>query len=386
MINVFGKNENVSSLSYKPRLDGLRCLAIGSVMVYHYIYWLGGPFEAGYYGVNLFFVLSGFLITNILIKEGNESFKVRYVNFIGRRALRIFPVYYLTLFLLYLFNAPHIQERFIYLATYTYNFIVPEVDWYKDAFAHYWSLCVEEQFYLVFPFIAISLRNHLRALLIICAVVIVISYLQLYLDIFNIHQFVTNIDYFKSSSLLTHIAPLSLGAAGAIFFRKRKLPDLFHSREVEIIVIISIIAGCYFLHWTHLITFCSFLNLFLILKAYHAKFSVKSFDKIMVHPYVLYFGKISYGLYIYHQLISAYLDEFVVDPLWLRIPFEKFGFLSDLEYHPWFFKSFVYTFLTIIVASYSYFKFEVPILKLKDKLFGTRKSKPGKQLATPAKS
>src|SRR5687768_13017462 len=116
MINVFGKNENVTSLSYKPRLDGLRCLAIGSVMVFHYIFWLGVPLSAGYYGVNLFFVLSGFLITNILIKEGTEPFGTRYVNFIGRRALRIFPVYYLTLLILYICNAPHIHERMPYLA------------------------------------------------------------------------------------------------------------------------------------------------------------------------------------------------------------------------------------------------------------------------------
>ena len=382
MMNVFGRNENVTSLSYKPRLDGLRCLAIGSVMVFHYIFWLGGPFEAGYYGVNLFFVLSGFLITNILIKDGEESFKVRYVNFIGRRALRIFPVYYLTLLVMYIFNAPNIHERLPYLATYTYNFIVPEIDWYKDAFAHYWSLCVEEQFYLFFPLIAISLCKYSRVLLIICVVLIVVAYLQLFFDIFNVHKYFTNVNYFKASSLLTHIAPLSIGASGAIIFRNRKLPAFFHLKGIEIAVIVTIITVCYFLPWEKLISICSFLNLFLILKAYYAKFSVRSFDKLMTHPYVLYFGKISYGLYIYHQLISAYLDEFVMDPLWLKIPFEKFGFLSKLEYHPWFFKSFLYTFLTIIVASYSYFKFEVPILKFKDKLFGTRKRKPKTQLAT----
>ncbi|MGZ5255880.1 MAG: acyltransferase family protein [Flavitalea sp.] len=371
----------MTSLSYKPRLDGLRCLAIASVMVFHYIIWLGVPFSAGYYGVNLFFVLSGFLITNILLKEGKEPFRRRYVNFIGRRALRIFPVYYLTLLLLYIFNAPHIHERLPYLATYTYNFIIPEIDWLKDGFSHYWSLCVEEQFYLIFPIIAISLRNYPRALLAFCIAIIITAYLQLFLDIFQIQQLFTNTFFFNATTLLTHMAPLCLGAAGAIVFKYNKLPEFFHSRKLELFVILAILATCYLLHWTIQNVICSFLNLYLIVKAYYSKFSVRSFDKLMTHPYVLYFGKISYGLYIYHQLISTYLDEFVVDPLWLRIPFEKFGFLSKLEYHPWFFKSVTYTFLTIIIASYSYFKFEVPILKLKDKLFGTRKSKPGKQLA-----
>ena len=178
------------------------------------------------------------------------------------------------------------------------------------------------------------------------------------------------------------MGPLCLGAAGAIIFKTRRIPDFFHSRWLEIIVIVTILATCYFLHWTTQNIICSVLNLYLIVKAYYAKFSIRSFDKLMTHPYVLYFGKISYGLYIYHQLISAYLDEYVIDPLWLVIPFEKFGFLSKLEYHPWFFKSFIYTFITIIVASYSYFKFEVPILKLKDKLFGSGKKKPRKEMAT----
>ncbi|HUR11491.1 MAG TPA: acyltransferase [Flavitalea sp.] len=373
MANILTPDQSVSSLSYKPRLDGLRCLAVGSVMLFHYIFWLGVPLSTGYYGVNLFFVLSGFLITTILIKDKKESFGSRYKNFLGRRALRIFPIYYLTLLVMYICNAPHIHERIGYLASYTYNFIIPQIVWLKDAFAHYWSLCVEEQFYLIFPILAIALRNRLKTLFIICGFIVLVAYTQLFFDIFNMQAHVKNKLYFDLTSLLTHMAPLSIGAMGAIISKTKKLPAFLLSRKLEILAIIVIVATCYFLHWKIQNVICSFLNLFLILKAFHFQFSIRRFDKLMTHPYVVYFGRISYGLYIYHQLISAYLDEFVIDPLWLKIPFEKFGFLSKLEFHPWFFKSFLYTFLTIIIASYSYFKIEMPILKLKDKLFGEKK-------------
>src|SRR5688572_11161836 len=109
-------------MRYEPRLDGLRCIAIMMVLLEHFVYVLGSKVSGGFYGVNLFFVLSGFLITSILIKQEELSFKDGYLKFIGRRALRIFPIYYFAIFLLWMMNAPGIEKDLLYLVTYTYNY------------------------------------------------------------------------------------------------------------------------------------------------------------------------------------------------------------------------------------------------------------------------
>ena len=84
-------------MKHYKQLDGLRFIAVSLVLVEHFATFLGRHISAGYYGVDLFFVISGFLITNILLRS-NESFGKTYKNFIGRRTLRIFPIYYLTIF------------------------------------------------------------------------------------------------------------------------------------------------------------------------------------------------------------------------------------------------------------------------------------------------
>lgn len=367
---------HTASLIYKPRIDGLRCVAVASVMLYHYINWLGVPISAGPYGVNLFFVLSGFLITSILIKDGDEPFRMRYFNFMGRRILRIFPIYYLTLFVLYVLDVPHINDRIGYLATYTYNFIVTEINWTHDPFGHFWSLCVEEQFYLIFPFVAIGLRKKPDLLLAICICFVIVAYLQIFFDVFNMAARYSSLHYFNYTSLLTNMGPLCLGSMAAIILKNRKMPAFFNSGKLELFAVGLMLLTNSFLEWKFQILICSVLNLFLVVKAYYGKFSIGKLDKFLTNNYVVYFGRISYGLYVYHLLVSSYLDEFVIDPLWLRIPFENFGVFSKLEFHPWFFKSILYTFVTILIASYSYLLIEMPILKLKDRFFQDKKLKP----------
>ncbi len=88
---------------YYTHIDGLRALAISLVMIQHFGGELPKYFSAGYYGVDLFFVISGFLITAILLKS-QGGFGTAYKTFMGRRTLRIFPVYYLALAVLFACN------------------------------------------------------------------------------------------------------------------------------------------------------------------------------------------------------------------------------------------------------------------------------------------
>jgi len=146
-------------------LDGLRCLSILAVIWHH----TGGRafpdsvlLQHGPYGVSLFFVISGFLITTLLLREKRRTGGIGMKNFIVRRTLRIFPLYYTvllvyTLLVLALERSSPEGQGFLsnlkYYATYTSNWFVPLTDG-RVIFYFAWSLATEEQFYLVWPWVA----------------------------------------------------------------------------------------------------------------------------------------------------------------------------------------------------------------------------------------
>ena len=138
-------------MSHIPALDGLRAVAIAMVVAFHY-----GFLDCGWLGVQLFFVLSGFLITRILLEARDQPFGHYLGRFWRRRALRIFPLYFGYLLLLSaVFVATGAPAAFrdsaVPLFTYTFNLTRPQLLEGSPAFTHFWSLCVEEQFYLLWP-------------------------------------------------------------------------------------------------------------------------------------------------------------------------------------------------------------------------------------------
>ena len=155
-----------------PGLDGLRAIAVLMVLLCHFQlatpHWIWQVFHQGGFGVYLFFVLSGFLITRILLSEKSKPGYFR--NFYARRTLRIFPLYYGVLalqfwVLLPIFPTPHTLADAHYqgwLWAYGYNILTAvkgqyffSSDWM--GLGHFWSLAVEEQFYLAWPFIVLVL-------------------------------------------------------------------------------------------------------------------------------------------------------------------------------------------------------------------------------------
>lgn len=169
-----------------PALDGLRALAICAVFAEHY----GGGSHGGrilnlinllrsrgWLGVDLFFVLSGFLITGILYDTLQDS---RYfMRFFARRSLRIFPIYYLV-FLVLLLLTPVLLLQWrpghllflIYQGNWLanhdfslYNIVSGRSPWTIVSLSHFWSLCVEEQFYMLWPFAIFLLRSRRKILI-----------------------------------------------------------------------------------------------------------------------------------------------------------------------------------------------------------------------------
>jgi peptidoglycan/LPS O-acetylase OafA/YrhL len=136
-----------------PSLDGIRAVAIGLVIVSHFSKdsgW-GDPLDLGSLGVRIFFVISGFLITGLLLKELDKNGKINLPRFFFRRTLRIFPAFYfyiVCMLILASFGWADLSMRDAWAAlTYTSNYSVS----LHPAVAHTWSLATEEQFYLIWP-------------------------------------------------------------------------------------------------------------------------------------------------------------------------------------------------------------------------------------------
>src|SRR5687768_1805284 len=176
---------SVTPPSHWPALDGLRGTAVIAVLVCHYAVLLPrtpavGLLEIGWAGVDLFFVLSGFLITGILLDARGTPHYLR--NFYARRALRIFPLYYGFLAVTLLVSlavklapgASHEGLRHLWAAqpslwTYTANYWMPaQTAWspWSEVVIPLWSLSVEEQFYLVWPLVVCRLSE--RGLVRLC--------------------------------------------------------------------------------------------------------------------------------------------------------------------------------------------------------------------------
>ncbi len=355
-------------MNYKPRLDGLRCVAIVMVLLGHFLYFVGGV-NTGIYGVNLFFVLSGFLITSILLSEKEKSFGMAYKKFISRRALRIFPLYYLAIVILIIWQVDNIQSNWPYLATYTYNFRVGNMSHADRALANgyrygpYWSLSVEEQFYLFFPFIVLLLNKRKRWLLVILILFVISGFLQKFYNIFSMETH-------PYENLVTNMSALSVGALGALCMRQDWLnKKLFNSIFVEAFLLLSL--AFMLQSKNEWVIFCGFplVNLYLVIKGAVFSFKISAVDKFLANKRSIFIGRISYGIYIYHLMVMHLFNEYIFNPLWNWIPFESMGVFSKLKYNATLIKFPFVTSLVIFIAYLSFRYFELPILKLKDKYF-----------------
>jgi peptidoglycan/LPS O-acetylase OafA/YrhL len=148
--------EGQRGLGYQPSLDGLRAVAVGLVVLLHYAGWPPG----GGLGVDLFFVLSGFLITVLLLEEWRRFKSIALGRFYARRGLRLLPAL-AVLLAVYLVLLPFVQSEsladFAYAATYTTDIALVFGAHTGQHLSPLWSLSVEEQFYLVWPLALILL-------------------------------------------------------------------------------------------------------------------------------------------------------------------------------------------------------------------------------------
>ncbi|MEX0334991.1 acyltransferase family protein, partial [Vibrio tubiashii] len=170
---------NSTKLSYRPEIDGLRTIAVISVILYHaqMIFFGKDWFEGGYIGVDVFFVISGYLITRIVLIEIQSTGSFKFLAFYERRARRILPLLFVVIFV----TIPYAWQKFLpsdfveyaesVLASLFFSsnffFYFSTTEYGADSallkpFLHTWSLGVEEQFYIVLPVLAIVSFKYFR--------------------------------------------------------------------------------------------------------------------------------------------------------------------------------------------------------------------------------
>jgi peptidoglycan/LPS O-acetylase OafA/YrhL len=177
---------------YRPDIDGLRAIAVLSILLFH----LGFPrFGGGFVGVDVFFVISGFLITRLIKKEIDNTGKFVFLNFYARRIRRLFPSLFVTLFFTtvaagFLFSPVHLKDfggsLASALASFSNIYFWLEADYFDVSarvkpLLHTWSLSVEEQFYFIWP-VTFFLLYSLKKRWILFAVLFFSALMSLYLS------------------------------------------------------------------------------------------------------------------------------------------------------------------------------------------------------------
>lgn len=354
--------------SYYPALDGLRGVAIILVLFLHNFDFLN-YFFFGWLGVDLFFVLSGFLITEILLKTLDQPHYIR--NFYVRRILRIFPLYYFVL-IVCLLILPHIKQVTVnaeyytsnqgwlwaYLQNWLYSFKEPYGD---KLLLHTWSLAVEEQFYLVWPFIILLLRKPGRLLVFVFLLLVAVAVARYAVWVYWKEDLA-----YSSLYTFTRIDGLCIGCMLALLMR---INPGFLTNYTSIIVLLmaGINFGFYFINDQRSFTlpylafagYTTFAVLFgiLVYEAVRGKSKVIQF--LFDNRLLKFFGRISYGLYVYHW------------PIYILLFPSTLSFVS--KFMPGTYRiaevtsAFIVSAIGVLVSVLSFHYFEKPFLQLKDK-------------------
>ena len=353
-----------SRLRYMPQLDALRAFAVIAVMFQHfYGNRVGIDLPIGEWGVQLFFVLSGFLITGILLNCRHEAslhpatqsrqFQLR--QFYIRRALRIIPLFYLVVLGAALINIRPLRENIFWHLTYTSNIMLSLKGGWAGPASHFWSLAVEEQFYLLWPWLILWLPTKYLRPTILFAIALA--------PLYKIVGYLAGLG--PIPLLVLTIACLdALGIGALLALYRQQKPELFDSLTRDkryfwcgVTMLCAVLLSCLFWSSHYFVQVAGTFAITLLFAALIHKAAVGfkgAPGRLLLWKPLLYLGQISYGLYIFHKFISAVVPRaFEV----LKLPFPQEPISQAL----------LLITINIIVASASWFLFERPINRLKQR-------------------
>lgn len=305
-------SNEASSVGYMVHLDGIRAFAVGAVILEHWASGLPRPIretlarlDLGGWGVECFFVLSGFLITLLLLnaKASNPSFITALGHFYSRRALRIFPAYYLVLLIGLMTYSP-MHEVIGWHALYLSNLYPLWHVTFAPVGGHFWSLAVEEQFYLFWPLIVLltPTRKLMYIALALC-VLAPLTRLALWYAMDGIHLSMwtfptTALDLLGFGAFLA-CAKYQFGlSTNDVFVRRTRLAGV--AALFAYIAALSELRGTLeFAVFGRSLTALIFGALIL-----HASFGFTGPIKhLLGNRLVVWLGAISYGLYLFHPFV-----------------------------------------------------------------------------------
>jgi peptidoglycan/LPS O-acetylase OafA/YrhL len=334
-----------------PALDGVRMLAVFLVILFHF----GLRGVPGAHGVMIFFVLSGFLITWLLLQEQESTGTISLRGFYRRRTVRIFPAFYA--FWVYVAVLSLVRGRdgswapawsaFFYVSNY-YSALQGHPE---NAFSHTWSLSIEEQFYLLWPFVFLMCRQNLQVMtkLLVGVILVVGTHRAVLSAVFHVNQ------SYIYSAFDTRIDQLLIGCLLAVSLRRRMLMSFWNAAcahaAMPLLTVAAILASIYIgptllPRYRHVVGFTvEPLLMAVFLAQVIALSSTRLWTWLDAAP-VRYLGRISYSLYLYQQVTLS--------------PVRRI-----LGAYPETVQLFVAIAVTIVVASMSYYFIERPFMQWK---------------------
>jgi peptidoglycan/LPS O-acetylase OafA/YrhL len=312
------RNAPIASREVRRRidsLDGLRALAVLLVFATH----TGAGFaKGGWFGVDIFFVLSGYLITSILLREHDETGTVNVNFFYLRRALRLIPALVVVVVIVTPFNVTVGHGDFgDSVASLFYYADFWETKHGGQLLGHTWSLAVEEQFYLIWPFLLTSAlrRPKLWPLILVVTAVVVAAATHL-----GFSHLGTNAVYYLPT---TYIPVLAVGAAVAFAFRNPKISEMLTAVTASPALPIAALVGIGVILFSadrySTWSFKGPLILLALLPAVIICNLITNPDGVVSRAFgarsLVWLGRRSYGFYLWHFPISYFLFERGYDPL-----------------------------------------------------------------------
>ena len=379
--------EDPGGFRHIPALDGIRGSAILLVLACHLL--ASDPVTGSklldifqelhsgtYAGVNLFFTLSGFLITGILIDTLNIQHYFK--TFYARRSLRIFPLYYGSLAVLLLLTRPlHFQWhgwQWFYL-TYTANLAlwrnyVP-LDLGSFNIVHFWSLQVEEQFYLVWPFVVYRIKQPAkiaRVALIACVPVFLVRVFFVAVR----HQAHFHWPYLTVAPTISCADNLLFGCALSALLRTSARKRVFSFAPVMLGVCLGLLAVVFFVNHgfaygdrvlmpTIGFTLLGLTSASLIADTLRENSRTQ---RVFSLSFLRFFGKYSYGIYVFHYSLDRFLTTRLRAAIFADSHSKALAVLSA---------AFIIAGASVIAAMLSYYLYESPFLHLK-RYFGYARS------------
>ncbi|MBC7411487.1 MAG: acyltransferase [Bacteroidia bacterium] len=363
-----GNNPNV----YFPSLNGLRFIAAALVFLFHFTTLICVK-EFGYnpqtnfisvlgdVGVTLFFVLSGFLITYLLLTEQARTSTINIGKFYIRRILRIWPLYFfvIAIYISYGLLFGQIDAQFFWLKLLLYIFFMPNVAYTLFVAGglpiQLWSVGSEEQFYFVYPVVVKYAKQHLIKFLIIVPILFI--GFRIVLE----HRLGTQAPVmFKGINIflflldMVNMFRIDCMAIGGVFawllFKQHQLLKIVYTKTTQAILYATLVVLIAVLYKSPILHHTIYALLFgaIILNLSSNKATILNFE----YPIFNKLGGISYGIYVFHPLVFTIINEH----------FKLRG--TAITLITCFVISFV---ITLIISQLSYTYLETPFLKFKHK-------------------